>query len=162
MTMLLTSVLLLSGCHLLTINHRISESTEIPIPDSIRIDYEDTHGGFHGDGDTLAIVKFDGDTASGVRAEISKQPHWKRLPLSESLEVMMYGGVINGITYTHEYAELLKMPRVDNGYWFFEDRQLESGLSKEGQDLFPRASYNFTLAVYDADTDILYYLEVDT
>lgn len=160
--MLLTSVLFLSGCHLLTINHRISESTGIPIPDSIGIDYEDTHGGFHGDGETLAIVKFDGDTAQSVRAEILEQADWKRLPLTESLGVMMYGGVKNGITYAYEYAELLQMPHIENGYWYFEDRQIESGLSREGQDLFPRASQNFTIAIYDLNTDILYYLEVDT
>ncbi|MFH5835333.1 hypothetical protein ACHAL6_04550 [Proteiniclasticum sp. C24MP] len=156
--LMLTSFLILTGCHPLSIQKRISDSTGISIPHSMRIDYEDTHGGFHGDGETTAIVAFHEDASKDVRAEISENMNWLRLPLEESLDIMMYGGVKDGILYTYEYAELLSMPRIENGYWYFEDRLPEGSL----KELLALPSYNFTVAVYDFDTDILYYLEVDT
>ena len=144
-----------------SINKRMSKSLGIEIPGNIKIDYEDTHGGFHGDGDTTAVVQFDKSIAENIRSEIENNMDWNSLPLSESLDILMYGGVKEGTNYTYNYAELLNMPRIENGYWFYEDRQPESILSSEDQDLFPRLSYNFTIAIYDLDTDTLYYLEND-
>lgn len=155
-------MLLLTGCLRQSINRRMSESLGIDIPNQIKIEYEDTHGGFHGDGDTTAIAEFTGVLAEEIQAEITADSDWKSLPFSEDHDMMMYGGVKNGIQYAYDFAELLDMPRIENGFWYYEDRQIESGLSSEGQALFPRASYNFTMAVYDLDTDLLYYLEVDT
>lgn len=35
-------------------------------------------------------------------------------------------------------------------------------LTKKDVDLFERSSFNFTLAIYDTDTNTLYYFELDT
>ena len=43
------------------------------------------------------------------------------------------------------------------GWWYLEDRQED-----ETEDMWQRYSYNYTFAVYDPDTGILYYQELDT
>ena len=143
-----------------SINKRISKSLGIEIPGSMKIDYEDTHGGFHGDGETFATIEFNKSIAENIREDIADHMSWNSLPLSENHDILVYGGTKEGITYTYNYAELLSMPRIENGYWFYEDRQPESTLSREEEDLIP-FPYNFTIAIYDLDTDTLYYLESD-
>lgn len=49
------------------------------------------------------------------------------------------------------------MSKVENGYWFFNDRNNQKSL-----ELLERSSFNFTLAIFDADTNILYVYELDT
>ena len=142
-----------------SINKRISDSLGIDIPGSMKIDYEDTHGGFHGDGETIATIEFTKSIAEKIRKDIADNMNWNSLPLSENHDILMYGGTKEGITFSYNYAELLNMPRIENGYWFYEDRQPESTLSREEEDLIPLLSYNFTIAIYDLDTDTLYYLE---
>ena len=44
----------------------------------------------------------------------------------------------------------------------FEDRHSEANDAYDDSGLFSRASYNFSLAVYDRDTNRLYYFEFDT
>ena len=143
-----------------SINKRISKSLGIEIPGSMKIDYEDTHGGFHGDGETFATIEFNKSIAENIREDIADHMSWNSLPLSENHDILVYGGTKEGITYTYNYAELLSMPRIENGYWFYEDRQPESTLFWEEEDLIP-FPYNFTIAIYDLDTDTLYYLESD-
>ena len=43
------------------------------------------------------------------------------------------------------------------GWWYLEDRQED-----ETEDMWKRYSYHYTFAVYDPDTGILYYQELDT
>lgn len=145
-----------------SINKRMSKSLGIDIPGNIIIDYEDTHGGFHGDGETTAIIQFDKSIAENVRSEIEKNMDWNSLPLRENHDILMYGGVKEGVHYSYNFAEILNMPRIENGYWFYEDRRPESGLSREDRNLFPKNSFSFTIGIYDLDTDTLYYLEDDT
>ena len=44
----------------------------------------------------------------------------------------------------------------------FEDRHLESNDSRDDTELLDRHSYNFSIAIYDCDTNIMYYFEFDT
>ena len=46
-----------------------------------------------------------------------------------------------------------------NGFYRLIDRHSDAG---DGQNLLERASLNVTLAVYDADSDTLYFCEMDT
>ena len=48
-------------------------------------------------------------------------------------------------------------PVPARGWWYLEDRQ-----ENETEDMWQRYSYNYTFAVYDPDTGILYYQELDT
>ena len=53
------------------------------------------------------------------------------------------------------------IPRVENGWYYFADRQSEGNIHDSSQVL-ERASINCTVAVYDSDNEKLYYLELDT
>lgn len=110
----------------------------------------DTHSGFLGDGSYYLIL----DCSDNRKEALDKVKEWKKLPLSENLERIMYGG--------YELAEKAHIPQAENGYYIFEDRSSESTDSTDDTDLFDRHSFNFSLAVYDCDTDKMYYFEYDT
>ncbi len=119
---------------------------------------QDSHGGFHGDGMTALQVVIPGLT-------IPESPNWHPLPLSENLRRAFYGSVKDGWTYdalfTDDSGRSL-LPQVDNGCWFFSDRHSQSTDSADDTGLFSRYSWNFTAAVYDSDTDTLYFFRFDT
>ena len=117
----------------------------------------DSHGGFLGDG-LYALVL---DCGQNRDRALETVEDWRSLPLSEPLRLMMYGGEKNGVVYGYLGEENL-LPEIENGWYFFEDRHSESTDPADDAPLLDRYSFNFSLAVYDADTDILYYFELDT
>lgn len=52
--------------------------------------------------------------------------------------------------------------KIENGYYIFEDRHSKSEDRQDDSELFNRSSYNFSLAIYDCDTDRMYYFEYNT
>ena len=64
--------------------------------------------------------------------------------------------------YGYDLAEEVNIPEVTNGYYYFCDRHSDSIDSSDDTNLLSRASFNFTLAIYDSDTNRLYYVEFDT
>ena len=118
----------------------------------------DTHGGFHGDGSYYLIL----DCSNAKEKALKKVENWNKLPLSENLNLIMYGGEKDGVAYGYELAEEAHFPKIENGYYIFEDRHSESKDSRDDYELFDRYSFNFSIAVYDCDTDKLYYFEFDT
>ena len=130
------------------------------------VDELDTHGGFIGDGSYYLIL----DCSDNRDKALEKVKDWNKLPLSENLNLIMYGGEKDGVTYSLDLAEEAKIPKVENGYYIFEDRYLENPEDRysENRDtkddswLFDRGSYNFSIAIYDCDTDIMYYFMYDT
>ena len=118
----------------------------------------DTHGGFLGDGSYYLIL----DCSDNKEQALEKVQDWNKLPLSENLNLIMYGGEKDGVAYGYELAEEAHMPQIENGCYMFEDRHSESKESRDDSDLFDRYSFNFSIAVYDSDTDKMYYFEFDT
>ena len=118
----------------------------------------DTHGGFHGDGSYYLIL----DCSNNKEKALEKVQDWNGLPLSENLNLIMYGGEKDGVTYGYELAEEAHIPKIENGYYIFEDRSAESKDSTDDTELFDRCSFNFSIAIYDCDTDKMYYFEFDT
>ena len=109
---------------------------------------DDDHGGFHGDGTRLAVIRF-GEAAD---EELLKTVEgWSPLPLSDEMDLLLYEQ-IEGI-----YPSDVRIPRVARGYWYFRDRAEDAS-----RPLTARYSYNFTAAIWDADANTLYYCEVDT
>ena len=107
----------------------------------------DTHGGFHGDGERKIAVD-----CSDIRDEVLAQTaSWSSLPLpgvlAQAAELSGSGLIPDGLTH---------------GRYLFLDRHSEAADPRDPGPLFHRASFNFTLAVYDAASDILYYYELDT
>lgn len=117
-------------------------------------DYEiveslDTHGGFHGDGTYYLILDCSKNREKALKA-VSK---WDRLPLPENVDLLMFGKENSW----YKIADEAKMPKVENGYYVFQNR------SPDKEDFDERGYIaNFTIAVYDSDTDMMYYFEWDT
>ena len=122
------------------------------------LEESDTHGGFLGDG--LYVLTL--DCAQNRDKALATVSTWKTLPLSENLQLMLYGGERNGTIYGYDLAQEAGIPQIDNGWYRFEDRHDQSKDPADDTELFGRFSYNFSLAIYDADADRLYYLEFDT
>ena len=122
------------------------------------VDEKDTHGGFHGDGSYYLILDCSEETEQA--AELVND--WTPLPLTENLQLIMYGGTKNGVSYGYNLAEEAHWPTISNGVYKFVDRHSEAVDKSDDTNLFNRYSYNFSVAVYDLDTNTLYYFEFDT
>lgn len=118
----------------------------------------DTHGGFHGDGSYYLIL----DCSDNKEKALDLVDTWNQLPLSKNLNLIMFGGEKNGVTYGYELAKEAHIPKIENGYYIFEDRSSESKDSTDDKELLNRSSFNFSVAIYDCDTNKLYYFEFDT
>lgn len=118
----------------------------------------DTHGGFLGDGLYYLIL----DCSANKEKALEIVEHWNKLPLSENLNLIMYGGEKDGVAYGYELAEEAHIPKIENGYYIFIDRSTESVDSADDSEILKRNSFNFSIAIYDCDTDKMYYFEFDT
>lgn len=118
----------------------------------------DTHDGFLGDGAYYLIL----DCSDNTEKALENVEGWNKLPLSENLELLMYGGEKDGIGYGYMLSEEAHMPEIENGYYFFEDRYYEVEDSSDDSELLSRYSFNFSLAVYDCDTNLYYFFAFDT
>ncbi|MBD5133581.1 MAG: hypothetical protein HDT38_03770 [Clostridiales bacterium] len=123
---------------------RISEALGVDLLAGTLERYEDTHGGFHGDGLTSAVVELD-----GLEGDVGAVPGWKPLPLSENAAqaVRLCGG---------------EGSSVEQGFYYLYDRHSESRDPHDDAELHSRYSWNFTVAVYDAEAGRIYYYEFDT
>lgn len=115
-------------------------------------------GDFPGGGSYYLIL----DCSGNKEKALENLSNWTPLPLSENLNLIMYGGEKDGISYGYNLAEKAKIPAIENGYYYFYDRHSKSTDSSDDSELFSRASFNFSIAVYDSDTDRMYYFDFDT
>lgn len=109
-----------------------------------------SHGGWLGDGERLDVLRFSPENGAVVEWLIkSRGDLWNPGPFEEYLgEILYYGGP----------AKEAGWPRCpENAYWFFKDRQ-----KNQEKPIDQRYSRNYTAALFDADTDTLYYMEFDT
>lgn len=105
--------------------------------------YEDSHGGFHGDGLTTAEVEI-----GGLAGRLADIPGWRPLPLSENGAKALE--LIGGAEGTEE------------GFYYLYDRHSQSQDPFDDSELHQRGSWNFTIAVYDSKNERLYYYKFDT
>lgn len=119
---------------------------------------DDNHGGFHGDGERYIEFEFEDDSFENT---IKADNTWHDFPVKEdAITALLYGLETPEITFGPYLQN--NMPEVKNGYYFFYDRHAESEDPFDSSEVLERSSLNFTVAVYDADTDKLYYTELDT
>ena len=147
----------LSACGLA--EDALSKYFDFKKSDFIVLEEKDTHGGFHGDGSYYLVL----DCSQNADKARSIVEDWTALPLSENLHLVMYGGEKNGINYGYNFAEEAHWPEIKNGVYKFVDRY--NGYLKDRSDdseILDRVSFNFSIAVYDLDSNILYYFEMDT
>ncbi len=124
---------------------------------SVVEEFED-YGGFPADGSHYLIL--DCSTNKQKALEIIKD--WNKLPLSKNLNIVMFGEEKDGLIYGYELAKEAHMPKIENGYYIFEDSQLKSNDSSDDSEFLNRSFFNFEIAVYDCDTDKMYYFEYDS
>ena len=76
----------------------MSQTLQVALAQGIMIENIDTHGGFHGDGQSLTIWKFDDNS---ILEQILTDPDWKELPMTDNLEALLYGVVYDtGLSIT--------------------------------------------------------------
>lgn len=136
----------------------VTEYFGFEISDFKIVEEEDTHGGFLGDGEYYLILDCS-DNADDAQSIIA---NWQKFPLPETLSLLMYGGEKDGNSYGYNFAKEAHWPDIKNGVYKFVDRQRQAEHEEDDSNLLDRGSLNFSLAVYDKDTDMLYYFELDT
>ncbi|MDO5649504.1 MAG: hypothetical protein Q4G11_02780 [Gallicola sp.] len=116
-----------------------------------------------GDGVTMAVVDFGKED---MKNKIQRNNRWKPLPLTENLKILNYGtsGKEEGgrLPTTTDEENKPFIPEAKNGYYLFRDRQPEAKDPQEDKDIFTRSSMNFTFALFDADTNKMYYYKYDS
>lgn len=130
-----------------------SSQIEIQIPLFAKMEEKDTHGGFHGDGEAFVKVYFSNEQANKFINKINENNHWNKLHMPERLRERVSNA-----------DEVEKIPNVENGYWYFIDRHTKTKDKYNYNEIFDsdRASLNFSVAVFDTDTNILYFYALDT
>lgn len=140
-----------------TLEERVLLSMQLEnyVPIFAKLDEKNTHSGFRNEGETLKRIYFSERQANNFIEQVKKKNSWRELPMTERLfnKVCKYAMVDN-----------MNIPKVDKGYWFVFDRHSEAKDKYNEKDIFDenRHSYNFTVAVFDSDNNILYIYELDT
>ena len=146
-----------------SITNEISENIGVDLGNVEYVTRIDTHGGFHGDGSTIISMQLPSES---VLEQIQNNTSWNSLPLTENLTAVLYG-ITEGNSTIGPYITVddtrnPAVPEITNGYYFFLDRHSQSTDSRDDTNVLSRASFNLTIAIYDCDTEMLYYLEFDT
>lgn len=140
----------------------ICKTIGFTLPKDVAIDYTDSHGGFHGDGNLFAVVTANNEQAKSEMETLLSRLGWNSA-LSEEMYAAFFGGIvtIEGIEYTtngylHDFE--FDIPNVKKGYFYYKDRFFEQN-GKQCQ--IAPYTQNFTLAIFDLDTNTLYFIEGD-
>ena len=123
---------------------RIGRALGVDLSGGTLARFEDSHGGFHGDGLTAAEVELD-----GLEEGLADAPGWRPLPMTE-----------NAAQALQMFQEEGGAP--EGGFYYLYDRHRQSQDPYDDSQLHQRFSWNFTLAVYDSGAGRLYYYEFDT
>ncbi len=124
--------------------------------------YERNYGGFPIDGKEYGELSF---SDNELEKAILQAPHWKEFPPGNGLLTIVYGTSWGGPFFVNNSDPLSapnqpRIPPIEHGYYYFEDElSAEEGKNQWDDSLvFTRgSSRNYTFAIYDADTRILYF-----
>ena len=86
---------------------------------------------------------------------------WDNFSQNRELNILMYGGSIGCILYGTDFAKSTNMPYISNGVYRFIDRHPDANNSSDFIDTLNRERYNFSIAIYDLDNDVLYCYDID-
>ena len=128
---------------------RVERRLEISLPCGLVEQAWDSHGGFHGDGETLAVIATELTRPQGQ--------YWHSLPLTDNLKTLLSRSGLEGMEVMAQ-----TVPGIEHGFYYFRDRHSESQDPASDDGILDRYSYNLTLAVYDSGTGTLYVWLLDT
>lgn len=123
---------------------RIGKAVEMDLSTGTLLRFEDNHGGFLGDGQTTAEIALD-----GLSEALADAPGWPPLPMSANAAQTLRVCGLEGAA-------------VEQGYYYLCDRHGESCDPYSDAELCTRASWNFTMAIYDSRNGRLYFYQLDT
>lgn len=144
--LLILPLVLVAGCTASPAQEPAQE-LDLTLPEGDVLTDIDTHGGFHGDGNSCLILAFSPENGEALAQELAGREDWYPLPLDEQSAHVLDSTLSlledDGFTYT--------LPT--QGWYWYLDR------SPEGHQLeFP---LNCTLAIYDSQSDQLAYFRSD-
>ena len=106
------------------------------------------------EGFMLCVTKY---VDNKVENQIKKSDKFNQYPLSQNLSIFLYGENDNG-----PFDSSLKVPKFNNGYFYFKNRHSDAKHKTTDEDLFDTASFNFSFVLYDCDADLAYICDYDT
>lgn len=132
--------------------NNLSEVLNIEISQESIVEKKDTENGF------MSLKITDTKTVEEIKSE------WKELPLTENLTALVYGleDETSSIGPYISKDGVVLFPEVENGYYYFYDRHSESTDHFDDTNVLDRHSFNFVIAIFDTDTNRLYYSRFDT
>ena len=151
--LVLLLVLCLGACAPKSAAERAAENLDLVLPNVRELAGADSHGGFHGDGTTYLVLSC---PDSSALEQIKADSRWRPFPMDEITQILAYG-YDNGTISIGPYLGEAELPAIQHGYYRLIDRHKEADAV-----ILDRHSFNFTLGIYDSDTNTLYYCEVDT
>lgn len=157
---------LLVGCRGYNRLEYISDTLGVDVSHGTVLDSQDSHGGFHGDGLLAVTISLTQEQAQPLLSQFERLSAWHPFPLPENLTTALYGKTTTGYSQAalirEESTDTLLVPEISNGWYYFYDRHSQAEDPLDDSPLFSRASYNCTIAIFDADTLTLYFFEIDT
>lgn len=141
---------------------RTSEILETDLSGGKYLKRIETHCGLLYDGDYYAQIKF--SEPDKILESIKNNPHWKNSALPQSLLFLLYEDEPEDFLCLIT-DERMKFPRTDRYFYFFINRSDEcEDPENRNPDYLPDWEYslNFTVALLDLNTNILYIYELDT
>lgn len=132
----------------------VSNTVGVDVTDAVVLMASETHSGFHGDGETTAKILLSEAAEANIVMMSVGEAGWRDLAMTENIRKLCD-------LFTDDNGAAF-VPDVQEGLCFFHDRHSQSIAPYDVQSVHSRASYNFTLAIYDAENAILYFMEMDT
>lgn len=149
------SMFTLTACNSKMSQHTLSKQMGIDVSGGKEVSVVDTYSG--GEGTLCITISFDDDS---VLKQIKSNTEWKAFPLDETVKTLVYGIEDE----TKKEGPFLSdgdgnplMPEIQNGYYRLIDRHYDTKT-----DILNRASFNFTVGLYDTDNNTLYLCKLDT
>lgn len=136
----------------------ISSIIEINVPLSCKMECIDTHGA-RNEGEKYVKIYFTDKKAEKFIKKVKENENWKKLPMNKDLQYQVENfDCLN---------ENISIP--ENGYWFFFNRYMSYSERFENphnrydeKEMFDKKLWNnFSVAIFDTDTNILSYYETD-
>lgn len=117
LTMVMPAVVLLSACSgTQNAARTVGDTLALNLPEAASVSYEDTHGGFHGDGETWIALNFTDEDAEELGGQLSEEG-WQPLPMEGELRAAVYGGELDDVNYGDGIFTTHHVPAPVNGYY---------------------------------------------
>lgn len=122
------------------------------IPLFSKVEEFDTHGGFHGDGIASAKFYLSSNQAILFERNISENIYWKSTPLPLNLEYTISNNIDKDVTSAIS----------DKYIWLFINRKQNLEYNYNYDNYINDYSSNFSVAIYNLSSKIIYIYSLDT